>query len=159
VIFAGLAWRAGDGPLQAVAQTEVRDAPEPFSAERRAASEEEAALRRKLAKVQIGSFERPEEVPKYRVLDERRDQRDGARGAWLMVDTPSHSEEEYVLITRHLKAEYADLDAVTIEFVDLSSTLLYHGGALIFNTAAGADYIGYIYGPPNNEGFYVRANE
>ena len=158
VIVAGLAWQAG-GPLQAVARTEVRDAPEPFSAEKRTASADEAARRERAAEMRIGSFERPEEVPEYDVLDERRDERDGARGAWLMIDTRSRSEEEYVVITRHVKAEYADFDAVTVEFVDVGSARFYHGGALIFNTVAGANYIGYIYGPPNNEGYYVRAAE
>lgn len=135
----------------------MRDAPQLFSVEKRTASADEAARQERAADIRIGSFKRPEEVPEYDVLDERRDERDGAKGAWLMIDTRSHSEEEYVLITRHVKAEYADFDAVTVEFVDLTSTGLYQGAALIFNTAAGATYIGYIYGPPNNEGYYVKA--
>ena len=159
VIVAGLAYRVGDEPLQAVTATEVRDAPEPFSAEKRTASAEAAARRRRAGEVRIGSFERPEGVPEYRILDERRDERDGVRGARLMIDTSSRSKEEYVLITRNVKAEYADFDAVTVEFVDLGSAGLYDGGALIFNTAAGATYIGYIYGPPNNQGYYVQATE
>jgi hypothetical protein len=156
VIVAGPACRAGDGPLQAVAATEVRDAPRTFSMEKRAASAEEAARLEEAGRVRIGSFERPEGVPEYRILDERRNERDGARGAWLMIDTRSHSEEEYVLITRSVKADYAEFDAVSVEFVDLGSTRLYHGGALIFNTVAGAVYIGYTYGPPNDEGYYVQ---
>lgn len=135
----------------------MRDAPQPFSVQKRIASADEAARQERAADMRIGSFKRPEEVPEYDVLGERRDERDGARGAWLMIETRAHSEEEYVLITRHLKAEYADFDAVTVEFVDLTSTSFYQGGALIFNTAAGATYIGYIYGPPNNEGYYVKA--
>lgn len=159
VILAGPACRAGDGPLQAVAETEVRDAPETFSAEKRTASAEEAARLKRAGQVRIGSFQRPEGVPEYRILGERRDERDGARGAWLMIDTRSHSEEEYVLITRSVKAEYADFDAVSVEFVDLRGTRFYQGGALIFNTVAGAVYIGYIYGPPNDEGYYVQVTE
>jgi hypothetical protein len=159
LIVVGLLWRAGGEPLRAVTAPEVRDAPEPFSAERRTASTEEAARLKKAAKVRIGSFERPEGVPEYRILDERRDERDGVRGARLMIHTRSHSEDEYVLITRNVKAEYADVDAVSVEFVDLRGTRFYQGGALIFNTVAGADYIGYIYGPPNDEGYYVQAAE
>lgn len=159
VIVAGPACRAGDGPVQAVAATEVRDAPETFSVEKRTASAEEATRLKEAGQVRIGSFERPEQVPEHDILDERRNERDGARGAWLMIDTRSRSEEEYVVITRYVKAEYADFDAVTVEFVDVGSTRFYHGGALIFNTVAGANYIGYIYGPPNNEGYYVRAAE
>ena len=37
--------------------------------------------------------------------------------------------------------------------------LEYYGGALIFNTYDGADYLGYIYGPPNMDGYYVKAVE
>jgi hypothetical protein len=159
LIVVGLLWRAGGEPLRAVTAPEVRGAPEPFSAERRVASEEEAARLGNGEKERIGSFERPEKVPEYDILDRRQNARDGARGAWLMVDTSSHSEEGYELITRDLKAEYADLDAVSVEFVDLTGTRFYRGGALIFNNPAGANYIGYIYGPPNNEGYYVQVAE
>ena len=31
------------------------------------------------------------------------------------------------------------------------------GGALIFNTYDGSAYLGYIYAPPNMEGYYVKA--
>ena len=158
-VVTGRLWLAGGEPLQAAAQPEVREAPEPFSAEKRAASKEMAARWEASGRMRIGSFERPETVPEYDVLDERRDARDGARGAWLMIVTRSHSEEDYVLITRHVKAEYADLDAVSVEFVDTGGASFYRGGALIFNTVAGANYIGYIYGPPNNEGYYVEAAE
>ncbi|CAA9450939.1 MAG: hypothetical protein AVDCRST_MAG01-01-4577 [uncultured Rubrobacteraceae bacterium] len=157
-VVAGWLWLAGGEPLQAAAQPEVREAPEPFSAQKRAASKEMAAHWEAHGQMRIGSFERPETVPAYDVLDEQRGARDGARGAWLMIDTRSHSEEDYVLITRHVKAEYAELDAVSVEFVDAGSTPFYRGGALIFNTVAGANYIGYIYGPPNNEGYYVEAS-
>lgn len=159
LIVVGLLWRAGGEPLRAVMAPEVRDAPVPFSAERRAASEDEAARLGNGEKERIGSFERPDKVPEYDILDQRQDARDGARGAWLMVDTRSHSEEDYELITRHLKAEYASLDAVSVEFVDPTSPSFYQGGALIFNNPAGANYIGYVYGPPNNEGYYVQAAE
>jgi hypothetical protein len=35
--------------------------------------------------------------------------------------------------------------------------LAYYGGALIFNTYDGSAYLGYIYAPPNMEGYYVKA--
>ncbi|CAN5610362.1 hypothetical protein BH24ACT18_BH24ACT18_00200 [soil metagenome] len=153
---AGLLWWEGDGPLRAVTAPELRAAPEPFAATDLASTEEEAGPKTRTEQ-QIGSFERPERVPEYEILDERRNERDGAQGAWLMVDTRSHSEEEYVLITRHLKARYAYLDAVSVEFIDLTETLRYNGAAVIFNTPAGVGYIGYVYGPPNARGYDVRA--
>jgi hypothetical protein len=156
VVAAGWLLSAGGQPLQAAAQPEVRRAPEPFSAQKRADSEEMAARWEAGGRMRIGSFERPDAVPEYDVLDERRDRRDGASGAWLMIDTSSHSEEDYVLITRRVKAEYAELDAVSVEFVDVGGAPFYRGGALIFNTVAGANYIGYVYGPPNNEGYYIE---
>lgn len=156
VVVTGVAWWAGDEPLRAVEWPELRGAPEPFEVVR-VASAGEGARPEKSAQIRIGDFERPEGVPEYEILDERRDQRDGARGAWLLIDTRSRSEEEYALIARDIKARYAHLDAVSAEFIDLSSALRYNGGALIFNTPAGTAYIGYIYGPPNNEGYYVKA--
>src|SRR4028118_1900327 len=59
LIVVGLLWRAGGEPLRAVTAPEVRDAPEPFSAERRTASTEEAARLQKAAKGRRGSFARP----------------------------------------------------------------------------------------------------
>lgn len=156
VVVAGLVLWTGDEPLQAVESPEVRGAPEPFETARNA-SADESARPQKSAEIRIGDFKRPQEVPEYEILDERRDQRDGARGAWLLIDTRSRSEEEYALIARDIKARYAHLDAVTAEFIDLTGTLHHNGGALIFNTPTGVGYIGYIYGPPNNEGYYVKA--
>lgn len=155
----GLLWWSGDGPVRAVEAPELRAAPEPSAALDAASGREEAGPEtssRARSEGRIGDFGRPEGVPEYEILDERKNERDGARGAWLMVDTRSHGEEEYALITRHLKARYAHLDAVSVEFID-TETFRPNGGALIFNTPAGADYIGYVYGPPNNRGYYVEA--
>lgn len=155
----GLLWWSGDGPVRAVEAPELRAAPEPFAVSNVASRREETDPEVRSgarSERRIGDFGRPEKVPEYEILDERKNERDGARGAWLMVDTRSHSEEEYALITRHLKARYAYLDAVSVEFID-TETLRRNGGALIFNTPAGADYIGYVYGPPNNKGYYVEA--
>jgi hypothetical protein len=156
VVVAGLVWWTADEPLRAVAAPELRAAPEPIEAARSSSTGEEARPR-KSAGIRIGDFERPEEVPEYEILDERRDRRDGARGAWLLIDTRSRSEEEYALIARDIKARYEHLDAVTAEFIDLTGRLHHNGAALIFNTTAGVRYIGYFYGPPNNEGYYVKA--
>ncbi|QIN82464.1 hypothetical protein GBA63_07250 [Rubrobacter tropicus] len=156
---AGLVWWSGDGPVRAVETPELRAAPEPLAALGTAAATEEGARSEAGPEIRIGDFERPEEVPEYEILDERRNRRDGARGAWLLIDTRAHSEEEYVLITRHLKVRYANLDAVSIEFIDLRQALRYNGGALIFNTTAGVGYIGYFHGPPNNKGYYVKATD
>lgn len=103
----------------------------------------------------IGSFQAPESVPEYGILEKRADERDGARAVRLLIDTRSRSEGEFTLIARDLKARYADYDAVTVQFTDTADVLSYNGGALIFNTYDGVSYMGYIYGPPNMDGYYV----
>lgn len=107
----------------------------------------------------IGLFQRPESVPEYEVLEKRPDERDGARAVRLLVDTRSRSEEDFTLIARDLKARYADYDAVPVQFTDTADVLGYNGSALIFNTYDGVTYMGYIYGPPNMDGYYVTAAE
>ncbi len=108
----------------------------------------------------IGDFAPPEgKVPPYDVLEEERVKQDCAEAIRLLVDTRARDKADYTLIARDLKSRHKDLDAVSVEFVDLTSTRFYQGGALIFNNLAGANYIGYIYGPPNNEGYYVEAAE
>ncbi len=110
------------------------------------------------AEIRIGSFRRPQSVPRYEVLEEERDEREGARGAYLLVDTRSTSAADYEAITRDVKARYAGLDAVSIEFTDTSTGVLdYNGSALIFNTSAGVTYTGLVYGPFNNRGYVVVA--
>lgn len=109
--------------------------------------------------IRIGSFERPEDVPPYETLEEERADRGCVEAVRLLVDTQADDREGYALITRDLKAEYAELDAVTVEFTDTSGTFAYDGGALIFNTPSGAYFMGYAYGPPNNEGYYVAISE
>ncbi len=113
----------------------------------------------KYANIRIGSFERPEEVPEYEILESLPADRDGAHAARLLVDTRSRSEEDFTLIARDLKARYSNYDAVSAQFTDTSDIFDYNGVALIFNTPAGAYYIGYFYGPPNNRGYYVEAAE
>lgn len=103
----------------------------------------------------IGSFQAPESVPEYGILEKRADERDGARALRLLVDTRSRSQRDFTLIARDLKARYAGYDAVTVEFTDTADVLSYNGGALIFNTYDGVTYMGYIYGPPNMDGYYV----
>lgn len=125
-VVAGLVWSAAPGPVRAFEVPELRGPPEPLAAQSPAPADGRSRTEAGRG-MRIGDFERPERVPEYEILDERRDQRDGARGAWLMIDTRSHSQEEYVLITRHLKARYAYLDAVSVEFIDLTETLQYNG--------------------------------
>jgi hypothetical protein len=103
------------------------------------------------------------------VLEKSTDGREGARAARLLIDTRSREEEEFVLIARDLKFRYSDYDAVTVEFTDTEDLLFYnddpttrdllayYGGALIFNTYDGVQYLGYVYGPPNMDGYYVKA--
>ena len=117
---------------------------------------ESRCYRDKEDELRIGDFEPPEEeVPAYEIIEERPVERDGAEAAQLLVDTRVTSEASYTLITQDIKSRYAELDAVSIEFTDTNGTFSYNGGASIFNTPCGSDYIGYVYRPPNNEGYRV----
>lgn len=107
--------------------------------------------------MRVGSFERPGGVPKYEILQKKRNEVKGTCGAHLLIDTRARSEKDLTLITRDVKARYKDFDAVSIEFTDTTGALLYNGGAVIFNTTDGAIYIGYVYGAPNNKGYITRA--
>jgi len=119
-------------------------------------SEEEKKEREDL---RLGDFEPPEYAPEYEIFEEQPVERYGAKAAQLLVDTRARSEEEYTLIVRDIKSEYAALDAVSVEFTDTADTLSYNGRALIFNTPCGSDYLGYIHHPPNNEGYHVIATQ
>jgi hypothetical protein len=110
----------------------------------------------------IGDFTPPDSVPDYEILDLTGDLeragREGARVAELLVDTRTKSEADYALIARDIKARYSGYAAVMVEFTDLSvEGIPYNGGALIFNTPCGALYLGYVYGPPNTDGYVVAA--
>ena len=156
-------------PVRALQKPEVRPAPEAFAAAGASGAGDAAGQTLERGDLKIGSFEAPERVPDYEVLEESFDTRDGARAARLLIDTRSRGEEEYVPIARDIKYRYSDYDAVSVEFTDTEDVLFYnddpltrdllvhHGGALIFNTYEGAYYLGYIYGPPNMEGYYVKA--
>ena len=109
--------------------------------------------------IRVGSFQKPETVPNYEILEENLGRGEEVRITRLLVDTRSRREPDFELIAQDLKARYAEYDAVTVEFTDAGSLLDYNGGALIFNTPEGAYYMGFYYGPPNAEGYYVRAAE
>ncbi len=110
-------------------------------------------------RTRIGSFAAPEGVPDYEVIEEQPDGKDGACAVRLLADTKSRSRADFVLIVRDLKARYADYDAASVEFIDLSTTLDYLGGALIFNTPEGANFLGYTRFLPNSDGYVVSAAE
>jgi hypothetical protein len=129
----------------------VRPAPGVFVEAQRRAS-------RELAGIQVGSFERPEAVPAYEVLEKTPDDGVGTRSARLLVDTRSRGPEELTLITRDLKARYAGYDIVSVEFTDTSEVLDYHGGAVIVNTALGSRNAGFIYAPPS-DGYYLKVED
>ncbi len=107
--------------------------------------------------LRIGSFESPERVPEYEILEEAPAETEEARVMRLLVDTRARSRADYESITRDIKARYADYDAISAEFTDSEELFDYNGGALIFNTPRGAYYMGFIYGPPNTRGYYVQA--
>lgn len=154
IISAFALWRTGEPvyklrtPTLEPAPVVVRPADEP---------EELRSAEGGFAKMRIGSFRPPEQAPEYEVLEEEVTREGSTRAARLLVDTRARSESDYELITRDLKARYARYDAVSAEFTDTTDVLDYNGGALIFNTPDGAYYMGYIYGPPNNQGYYVQA--
>jgi hypothetical protein len=117
---------------------------------------ESRCYRDKEDELRIGDFEPPEEeVPAYEIIEEKQVERDGAEAAQLIVDTQVTSKADFTLITRDIKSRYAELDAVSIEFTDTKGTFSHNGGAAIFNTPCGSDYIGYVFRPPNNEGYRV----
>ena len=120
---------------------------------------EESSCRAEGADYRIGDFAAPDEgtVPPYEVLEEEKVDQDCAEALRLLVDTPARDKAGYTLIARELKSLHKDLDAVSVEFTDTEGTFSYAGAALIFNTSAGAQFIGYAYGAPNDEGYYVSA--
>jgi hypothetical protein len=154
------AWPSQE-PVQALQTPELQPAPEVFEEERSTGDTGGAVTGRAPGadEVKIGDFDPPERVPYYEILEERPDERDGARAARLLIDTTSRSQEDFTLIAQDLKARYSNLDAVSAEFTDTEDLLDYNGGALIFNTYEGVAYMGYIFGPPNQEGYYVKAAE
>jgi hypothetical protein len=164
IVVVVIAVRLGEEPVRAIHKPEVRPAPEAFEtmgATGGSASDE--------GEQKIGDFEAPEYVPDYEILEKSLDAREGAIAVRLLIDTRSRKEEYFALIARDLKARYSDYDAVSVEFTDTEDLLFYdedlvskdllpyHGGALVFNTYDGALYLGYIYGPPNKDGYYVSA--
>lgn len=146
-----MVWRAGEEPVAVLVTPEVRPAPGVFEEAQRSAS-------RQLAGIRVGSFERPEAVPAYEVVEKTLDSGAGTRSARLLVDTRSRGLEELTLITRDIKARHAGYDIVSVEFTDTSEVLDYHGGAVIVNTALGSRNAGFIYAPPS-EGYYVKVED
>ncbi|MGB3633863.1 MAG: hypothetical protein WA982_07475 [Rubrobacteraceae bacterium] len=108
------------------------------------------------SRVTIGNFERPASKPRYEVLEESVVREEAVRAARLLVDTRARSKADYELIAQDLKARYAGYDAVTAEFTDTEELLDYNGAALIFNTIQGSTYMGFLFGPINDQGYYVR---
>jgi hypothetical protein len=150
-VGAALLWPHGGGGVSAVEPPELRPAPEPYVVVR------STYVTPDPPDVSIGGFRRPEDVPDYQILEMYRSERNGAHGATLTVDTRAAKEVDLTLVARDIKARYADLDSVSVEFIDSEDFMDYRGGALIFNTAAGAYFQGFVYGPPNNKGYLVNA--
>jgi len=144
-------WPFGEGPVSAVEPPDLRPAPEPY------ASARSTYVPPEVPDVRVGGFGRPDGVPDYEILQTDKGERDGVRGVTMTVDTQVTTERDLTLVARDIKARYADLDAVSVEFIDSEDFLDYRGGAVIFNTAAGAYYEGFVYGPPNNKGYLVKA--
>ena len=150
-VCAVVLWPFSDGPVSAVEAPDLRSAPQPYVAV------SSSYVTPDPPDVSIGSFDRPEDVPDYEILQTERSARNGARGMTLVVDTRATTGQDLTLVTRDIKARYADFDSVSVEFIDSDDFLDYRGGALIFNTAAGAYFQGFVYGPPNNKGYLVNA--
>jgi hypothetical protein len=141
----------GGGGVSAVEPPELRSAPEPYVAVR------STYVTPDPPNVSIGSFRPPESVPDYQILETYRSQRNGAHGTTMTVDTRATTENDLTLVARDIKSRYAGRDSVSVEFIDSKDFLDYRGSALIFNTAAGAYFQGFVYGPPNNKGYLVTA--
>ena len=164
------AWLAEE-PVRTLQEPEVRLAPEAFEkvGVSSAGGGDAVGLASDEGNLKIGDFEAPQHVPDYEVLEKSLDTRDGAHAVRLLIDTRAREEESFVLIARDLKSRYSDYDALSVEFTDTQDLLFYnddpytrdllayYGGALIFNNYDGAYYLGYIYGPPNMDGYYVKA--
>ncbi len=163
--------RLAEEPVRALQKPEVQPAPEAFEKPGASGAQGGDAVGQDadVGDLKIGSFEAPERVPDYEILEESTNRRQGVRVARLLIDTRSRGEDQFVLITRDLKSRYSDYDAVSVEFTDTEDVLFYnddprtrdllsfYGGALIFNTYDGSSYIGYIYTPPNLDGYVVMA--
>jgi hypothetical protein len=163
--------RLAEEPVRAIHEPDVRPAPDALETvgTSRAEGGDATGSASGEGEQKIGNFEAPKYVPDYKILEEKRDSRDGAHAVRLLIDTRSRAQESFVLIARDLKSRYPDYDAVSVEFTDTEDLLFYnddpvtrdqlayYGGALIFNTYDGALYLGYIYGPPNMDGYYVRS--
>jgi hypothetical protein len=171
IVMVFFAAQLAEEPVRALQKPEVRLAPETFEMALASGAQNEDAVRPApdAGDVKIGSFQAPEHVPDYEVLEKSLESRDGARAVRLLIDTRSREEKHFVIIARDLKSRYSDYDAVSVEFTDTEEVLFYnddpvtrdllayYGGALIFNTYDGVKYMGYIYGPPNMDGYYVKA--
>jgi hypothetical protein len=164
--------RLAQEPVRALHKPDVRPAPDAFKSvgTSRAEGGDAAGSASDEVEPKIGNFEAPKYVPDYKILEKNLDSRDGAHAVRLLIDTRSRAQESFVLIARDLKSRYSDYDAVSVEFTDtedllfyndddpnIRDQLAYYGGALIFNTYDGALYLGYIYGPPNMDGYYVSS--
>jgi hypothetical protein len=169
VVF--FAAQLADDPVRALQKPELRPAPQAFETAGASGAQgrDSVGPGSDVGDLKIGNFKAPERVPGYKVLEKSLDTRDGAHAVRLLIDTRSREEEHFVLIARDLKFRYSDYDALTVEFTDTEDLLFYnddpttkdllayYGGALIFNTYDGVQYLGYIYGPPNMDGYYVKA--
>ena len=152
---------AGEEGVSAVHTPELRAVPAIAEVERESTVSGDGTGIGDIPEIRIGSFERPDEtsVPEYEVLEREPADRNGAHAVRLLVDTRARTEADYEVIARDLKARYAGYDAISVEFTDTQDVFDYNGAALIFNTPDGAYYMGYIYGPPNTKGYYVKAVE
>ncbi len=152
---------AGEEGVSAIHTPELRAVPAIAEAERESTVSGDGTGIGDIPEIRIGSFERPDEtsVPEYEVLEREPADRNGAHAVRLLVDTRARTEADYEVIARDLKARYAGYDAISVEFTDTQDVFDYNGAALIFNTPYVAYYIGYIYGPTNTKGYYVRAVE
>lgn len=146
-------WRTSE-PVQTLQTPELGPAPVAVRVE-----DDTRAPTSPVNTTRIGNFEPPVAPPEYEVLEEDFVRREGVRAARLLVDTRAENKEDYELIAQDLKARYAEYDAVTAEFTDTEGVLDYDGAALIFNTVQGATYMGFFFGPLNDEGYYVRVAE
>ena len=105
----------------------------------------------------VGDFCYPDDVPYYGVTSKREAGNDLIRVLEATVRTRATSETDLTLITRALKAFYADHDALVLSFVSIAGgeNGAEIGEAYVTSTAAGAFILGMPGGPLNEEGISV----
>ena len=153
--------------MRALQKPEVQPAPEAFEKPGASGAQGGDAVGQDadVGDLKIGSFEAPERVPDYEILEESTNRREGARAARLLIDTRSRGEEpirphhprpEVPLfrLRRRLGGVHRHRRRALLQRRPSHQrpTLLLRGRAHL-QYLRWLLYIGYIYTPPNLDGY------